>query len=227
MKEFQLSNEKIDKLHQLIEEVLLVNQQFNLTSVREPEAAWTKHVVDSLQGLKTNLFEGHKAVIDVGSGAGFPGLALAIARPELKLRVLDATRKKCDFMQATSDKFELNVKAMNERAEDAGQSVVWRERFDIGIARAVGGLSEVCELVLPFVKVGGHAILWRGEKGRDEARVSKGAVKILGGAFGENAFFPYYLPDHELKYHILVIEKIKRTPGPFPRRVGIPKQKPL
>jgi len=225
MNDFDLPPECVARLHALLDEVLRVNQQFNLTAVREPEAAWTKHVLDSLQGLRTGLFEGHKSVIDVGSGAGFPGLALAIARPELKLRVLDATRKKCDFMQSVSDQLELGVKAMNERAEDVGQSVVWRERFDIGIARAVGSLGEVCELVLPLVKVGGHAVLWRGSNAHDETKTAKGAIKTLGGTLQN--ILPYHLPNNELAYHLIVIEKVARTPKTFPRRVGLPKQKPL
>ncbi len=225
MNDFNLPPERIAQLHELIDEVLRVNQQFNLTSVREPEAAWTKHILDSLQGLRTPFFEGHQSVVDVGSGAGFPGLALAIARPELKLRVLDATRKKCDFMQSVSEQLKLNVKTINERAEEVGQNVVWRERFDVGIARAVGSLSEVCELVLPLVKLGGHAVLWRGEKAEAEAKTAKGAIKTLGGKLLE--IVPYNLPAHDLKYHLIVIEKTARTPKTFPRRVGIPKQKPL
>lgn len=225
MNDFDLPPERVARLHLLLDEVLRVNQQFNLTAVREPEAAWTKHVLDSLQGLKTGLFEGHQSVIDVGSGAGFPGLALAIARPELKLRVLDATRKKCDFMQSVSDQLELGVKAMNERAEEVGQNIVWRERFDMGIARAVGSLSEVCELVLPLVKVGGHAVLWRGSFAHDETKTAKGAIKTLGGNLQN--ILPYHLPDNKLTYHLIVIEKVARTPKTFPRRVGLPKQKPL
>ena len=225
MNDFDLPPEHIARLHLLLDEVLRVNQQFNLTAVREPEAAWTKHVLDSLQGLRTGLFEGHKSVIDVGAGAGFPGLALAIARPELKLRVLDSTRKKCDFMQSVSEQLELGVKTINERAEDVGQNVVWRERFDVGIARAVGSLSEVCELVLPLVKLGGHAVLWRGSFAHDETKNSKGAIKTLGGTLQN--ILPYHLPNHEVKYHLVVIEKTARTPKTFPRRVGLPKQKPL
>ena len=225
MNDFDLSPERVARLHQLLDEVLRVNQQFNLTAVREPEAAWNKHVLDSLQGLRTQLFEGHQSVIDVGSGAGFPGLALAIARPELKIRVLDATRKKCDFMQSASEQLQLNVKTINERAEDVGQNVVWRERFDVGTARAVGSLSEVCELVLPLVRVGGHAVLWRGSFAHEEAKTSNSAIKTLGGKLQN--ILPYHLPDNELTYHLIVIEKIARTPKTFPRRVGLPKQKPL
>ncbi len=226
MNDFNLPPERIARLHQLLDEVLRVNQQFNLTAVREPEAAWTKHVLDSLQGLKTSLFEEHKSVIDVGSGAGFPGLALAIARPELKIRLLDATRKKCDFMQSVAEQLGLNAKTINERAEDVGPNVVWRERFDIGIARAVGSLSEVCELVLPLVKVGGHAVLWRGSFAVEEARQSRNAIRKLGGK-PDVTTTPYRLPDSPMTYHLVVIEKTARTPKTYPRRVGIPKSKPL
>jgi 16S rRNA (guanine527-N7)-methyltransferase len=220
-----LSPETRKRLHELLDEVLRVNQQFNLTAVRDPQEAWHKHIIDSLQGLETSLFEGSKGVIDVGTGPGFPGLPLAMARPELKVTFLDSTRKKIDFIRATGEKFGLNIKVLNERAEEVGQNAVWRERYAIATARAVGSLSEVCELCLPLVKVGGHLVLWRGEKADEEVKTSRGAMHNLGGKF--QTLLPYHLPENERKYHIVVIEKTKHTPSIYPRRTGIPKQNPL
>jgi 16S rRNA (guanine527-N7)-methyltransferase len=223
----RLAPEIVVRLHSLIDEVLRVNQQFNLTAVRDPDDAWTKHILDSLQGLETGLFEGRKSVIDVGAGVGFPGLALAVARPDLRLTSLDSTRKKCDFIRSAGETFGLDLRVLNERAEDVGQNVVWRDRFDVGIARAVGALPEVCELTLPLVRTGGHAVLWRGEKADEEAKAAANAIRKLGGALHTAASRSYRLPGHELTYHLLVVEKIARTPRQFPRRIGLPKQKPL
>jgi 16S rRNA (guanine527-N7)-methyltransferase len=218
--------DRIPTLRALIDELLRVNQQFNLTAIRDADEAWIKHVVDSLQGLRSGLFEGRKTVIDVGSGPGFPSLVLAIARPELKITALDSTRKKCDYISATAKLFSLNAKSLCDRAEVAGQSVVWRERFDIATARAVGGLVEVCELALPMVKPGGHLVLWRGVAAHEETKAARGAIGKLGGC-RDVKITPYNLPGHELQYHLVVIPKVEKTPVLYPRRTGQPKQKPL
>lgn len=233
-----LPPERTERLHALLDEVLRVNRQFNLTAVRDPDEAWTKHILDSLRGLETGLFEGAKRVADVGAGAGFPGLALAVARPDLQVTLLDSTRKKCDFMAAAIEKFALNADVLCERAEIAGHNKQWREQFDVATARAVGSLGEVCELALPLVKVGGHLVLWRGAQAREELHQSQGALFKLGGVAagsvlsnsmeGEaGAVLPYALPGHNTSYHLVVIEKVKPTPPGYPRRVGLPKQRPL
>ncbi|HEX8236293.1 MAG TPA: 16S rRNA (guanine(527)-N(7))-methyltransferase RsmG [Abditibacteriaceae bacterium] len=216
-------------LRALIEEVLRVNQQFNLTAVRDPQEAWIKHILDSLQGLQSGCFEDERRVIDVGAGAGFPGLALAAARPNLQVTLMDSTRKKCDFMQATAQTLELNAQVLCDRAETVGHNARFREQFDVATARAVGSLSEVCELTLPLLKVHGHLVLWRGQNAWQELLEAKKAIARLGGQAStrEEALLPYSLPGHELTYHIVVINKIKATPVQFPRRVGLPKQQPL
>ena len=213
------------QLRALIDEVLRVNQQLNLTAIRDVDEAWIKHIIDSLQGLDTGLFEGVKSVIDVGSGAGFPGLALAMARPDLKMTLLESTRKKCDFLRDAIKLFDLKTKVLNERAEVAAQNKVWRERYAVATARAVGSISEVCELALPLVKVGGHAVLWRGQWAKEETGAARGVLKSLGGRL--QSVTPYKLSGHPLMFHIVVIEKIASTPAKFPRREGLPKHQPL
>jgi 16S rRNA (guanine527-N7)-methyltransferase len=221
--------ERQQLLRVLIEEVLRVNEQFNLTAVRDPQEAWIKHILDSLQGLHSGCFENELRVIDVGAGAGFPGLALATARPQLHVTLMDSTRKKCDFMQATAQKLNLNAHVLYDRAEEVGQNPQCREQFDVATARAVGSLGEVCELTLPLVKVRGHLVLWRGRNARQELQESKRAITKLGGQTStrEDAILPYSLPGHDMTYHIVVINKVKATPPQYPRRVGLPKQKPL
>lgn len=220
-----LTEEQVTRLRELIAEVLRVNQQFNLTSVRDADEAWIKHILDSLQGLGTGLFEGAPRVIDIGAGAGFPGLPLAIARPDLKLTSLEVTRKKADFIAATSVKFGLRAQVLNERAETVGQDKNYRGKFDVATVRAVGAVAEVCELALPLVHVGGHVVLWRGSRGPEELAAAQTAVRRLGGTSREVT--AYNLPGHDMQYHLITLAKTGPTPREFPRRVGVPKQQPL
>jgi 16S rRNA (guanine527-N7)-methyltransferase len=225
--------EHAERLQQLVDEVLEANARFNLTSARAADEAWIKHITDSLQGLATGLFNGEARVADIGSGGRFPALPLAIVRPDLRWTLIEATRKKCDFLQATAEKFHLNVEIVNQRAETVGHDRNLRARFDLATARAVGTLSEVCELCLPMLKIGGHAVLWRGQRAVEEVQESAAAIKKLGGTTKPagagmlGAYPPYELPGHELHYHIVVIEKVAPTPAQFPRRDGLPKQRPL
>ena len=214
-----------EKLRAYLDEVLRVNREFNLTAVRDPELAWSKHVLDSLQGAELSFFNGAQKVIDVGTGAGFPGVVLAIARPQLEVTLLDSTRKKCNFLEAAIKVHAPNAGVLCARAEEAAHDAALREKFDVAVARAVGSLSEVCELCLPFVKVGGHVLLWRGQNAAAEIQESRHALYTLGGA--ARVLLSYQLPDHETDYHLVLIEKRRGTPRLYPRRVGLPKQQPL
>lgn len=214
-----------ERLRALIEILLRENQKLNLTSVREPALAWTKHILDSLQALETGLFEGAKRVVDVGAGAGFPGLPLAIERPQLRLTALEATRKKCAFIESTMRELGIEGSILNARAETAGHDRLCRAQFDVAVCRAVGSLPEVAELCLPLVKVGGHVVLWRGESAQEEARAARQVLAKLGGRVQQVS--AYELPQHETRYHLTIIEKAKSTPGGFPRRDGLPKSQPL
>jgi 16S rRNA (guanine527-N7)-methyltransferase len=214
-----------NQLRAYLDEVLRANQQFNLTSVRDPETAWTKHILDSLEGANTPFFEGAKKVIDIGSGPGFPGVVLAIAHPQLEVTLLESINKKCRFLEAATREHAPNAGVLCARAEEAAHDKTLRETFDVGVARAVGSLSEVCELALPFVKVGGKLLLWRGQGAAQEIESSKGAIATLGGR--ARVLRRYRLPSHEIDYHLVVVKKNKSTPPRFPRRAGLPKQKPL
>jgi 16S rRNA (guanine527-N7)-methyltransferase len=218
-----------EKLRELVEFLLRENQKLNLTAVREPGAAWAKHILDSLQGLSTGLFDTPEgtnlSVIDVGAGAGFPGLPLAIERPQLRLTSLDATRKKCVFIESAMREMGIEGAVLNMRAEVAGQDRKLRAQFDASVCRAVGSLAEVAELCLPLVRVGGHVVLWRGENAPQEAKDARQVLGKLGGRVQDVR--AYTLPEHDTRYHLTIIEKAKSTPGGFPRRDGLPKSKPL
>ena len=213
-------------LRELITQMLDYNTRVNLTSIREPDAAWNKHVLDSLQGLTTRIFDGDLHVIDVGTGAGFPGLPLAIARPgELKLTFVDSVNKKCEFIRQMNQKFGLGARILNERAEVLGQNPKYRAQFDVATARAVGSLTEVAELTMPFVAPHGYAVLWRGKDAEAEAREFKWPLSRLGGVVQD--VIPYQLPDSEMTYHLTIIQKKSPTPKTFPRGIGVPKKEPL
>lgn len=212
-------------LRELVARLLDTNSRFNLTAVRDPDEAWTKHVLDSLQGHTTGLFEGEKSAIDVGAGAGFPGLPLALSRPNMKWSFLESTRKKCGFIEETSAHFGLKTRVLNARAEEIGQDERFRATFDVATARAVGSISEVAEYCLPLVKARGFVVLWRGKDAETEAKEKKWPLARLGGVVSE--IRPYRLPGHEMTFHLVVIEKKSPTPHEFPRRVGTPKSEPL
>jgi len=213
------------RCRELIDLLLETNRAFNLTAVREPEAAWTKHILDSLQALETGLFEETKSLIDIGAGAGFPGLPLALACPGLRLTSVEGTGKKCNFIREMLDHFGLPGESVNERAELLARNPKYRERFDVATARAVGNMSEVAEYCLPFVRVGGHVVLWRGRDAEREAQEVEEALDELGGFL--TSVTPYELPGWEGTYYLVVIEKTNATPRIYPRGVGVPKARPL
>jgi 16S rRNA (guanine527-N7)-methyltransferase len=220
-----LTTETETRLRDLVDQLLATNAQYNLTSIRDPEEAWNKHILDSLQALELEAFAEAQTAVDVGAGAGFPGLPLAIALPRVRFSFIEATRKKCAFIEAMSERFGLKANVINGRAEDIGHDKRYRKQFDIATARAVGSLMEVAEYCLPLVKVNGQVILWRGKDAEAEAHAAEVPLDLLGGSLADVR--PYELPGHELQYHLVVINKLDETPAAYPRRVGIPKSKPL
>lgn len=227
----KISHELQPRLRAYLDAVLEANRSFNLTAVRDPELAWSKHILDSFQLFRAieeeqlSLLGGSEKVIDIGTGAGFPGMVLAIARPALSVTLLDSTRKKTVFLTDAAREHAPNTKVLCARAEEAGHDPQLREQFDVAVARAVGSFSELCELCLPFVKVGGSVLLWRGQEAHEELRRSQKALRMLKAR--ARVLCAYRLSEHEMQYHLTLIEKLKSTPGTYPRRVGIPKQQPL
>ena len=220
-----MTSELEKSLRELVSRLLKTNAQFNLTGIKEPDDAWNKHILDSLQALESGLFEGDKMLVDVGSGAGFPALALGIARPQLRVFPLEATGKKCAFIRETMAHFSIKGEVLNARSEDVAHDAKYRNNFDLATARALGSFTEVCELCLPLVKDGGHLVLWRGEGAEEEARNSELVLEELGGQLRD--FVPYEIPGAAVPYHLVIVEKVTTTPRKYPRRSGLPKNKPL
>ena len=214
--------DRIEALSVYHDLLLSWNTKMDLTSVPDEEAA-RRHFRDSLLPLTLPAFfpEGLK-LIDVGTGAGFPGLALAIARPDFQVTLLEAQGKRCRFLQAVCDELELkNVTVAQERAEVLGQNSSHREAYDRAVARAVAPLNVLCEYLLPFVKAGGYALCWKGPAVLDEMTDGEAAAKKLGG----QAEAPVSLGEEG---HVLVpIRKIETTLPQYPRKNGIPAKRPL
>jgi len=214
-------------LHPFLNAVLEANRSVNLTAVRDKDEAWNKHIIDSLQGLQTGLFDNPARVIDIGTGAGFPGMPLALARPELQMTLLDSTAKKCAFLESYIKEQHLvdRIKVLLGRAEEWGHSHLHRAQYDVATTRAVGSFSEVCELTLPFVKTGGHVILWRGKDAPAETQQAAKVLLTLSARLVSCE--SYQLPGHEMDYYLVVLQKTKSLPGRYPRKNGLPKKQPL
>jgi len=203
------------------------NEKMDLTNVIDPEEAMDRHYADSLLPLtRRELFPENAGLIDVGTGAGFPGLPLAIARPDLRVTLLDAQQKRVNFLQAVIDTLRLpNVKAIHARAEDGARLPDLRERFDLAVARAVAAAPVLLEYLLPFVKCGGKALMWKGPGVRDELCQAANAARKLGCCLGEA--LPMALPGTDWEYLLIPCDKIEKTLRQFPRKAGTPTKKPL
>lgn len=199
---------------------------FNLTAVRDPDEMRRKHLVDSLACLPAAQLAPGEAVLDLGSGAGFPGLPLAVVRPDIGLTLLEASAKKVAFLQVAIARLEAaNVEAVHGRAEDVGRDARWRERFDCVVARAVAPLPVLAEYALPLCRVGGRVVGLKGARGDEELAQARQALERLGA--GPVARHAFALPGGGEARLILVIHKARPTPGAYPRRAGVPSQRPL
>lgn len=190
------------------------NEKINLTAITDPEGIVMKHFVDSLSVFSAvSIPQGAKS-IDVGTGAGFPGIPMLIARPDLEITLLDSTNKKLNVIRDILQKLELSCEVLHMRAEEAGQSKDYREKFDFATARAVSNLRDLSEYCLPFVKKGGTFISMKSARADEEIAEGKAAIKILGGSIKEKKTFE--LADAGERT-IILIEKISSTPGKYPR----------
>ena len=204
------------------------NQRINLTAIDEAEGIATRHFLDSLSVLGGVENDNEiTTVIDVGSGAGFPGIPLAILRPTWQLTLLEATRKKVDFLNLALRELALdNVQTVWGRAEEMAQQPAHREHYDLAVARAVASLPVLAEFCLPFVRVGGYWVAQKGPKADEELGQSANALGQLGGKLRkvETITIPGL---EEATRTLVVVDKVRVTPGTFPRRPGTPSKRPL
>ncbi len=215
-----------EKLETDLRLLLEWNGKMDLTAVEGEEELLDKHLVDSLTVLKTALIPEGASLIDVGTGAGFPGLILAMARPDCEVTLLDSQRKRLAFLEAVAEEAHVrNIHLVHARAEDGGRNPSLRERFDIAAARAVAPLAVLCEYLLPYVRVGGRALCWKGPALDTERDAGRRAAFLLGGKTEEEIRCP--IAGRDWDHRILPVLKTAPTPQKYPRRPGVPKSSPL
>lgn len=207
-------------------ELIAWNDRVNLTAITDPLAVEMRHFLDSLTVLKAGRLGAGTKVIDVGAGAGFPGLPLRIVCPTIQLALLEATGKKTAFLQHIIAELNLTgVKVVNARAEEAGQDPAHREEYDLVLARAVAHLPILVEYLLPLCKIGGRCVAMKGESAMAEINLAEHAIRLLGGRFVQVASIE--LPHVTETHYLILIDKVAATPPHYPRRPGIPSKKPL
>jgi 16S rRNA (guanine527-N7)-methyltransferase len=222
--QIELSSTAIDRLCLYYDLLIEWNEKMNLTALTEPRDVAVKHFVDSLLLLRYVQIENGASAIDVGTGAGFPGLVMKIARPDLRLTLLDSLQKRLVFLQEVCDRLGLeDVEIIHSRAEDGARTVL-RESFDLAAARAVASLNVLSEYCLPYVKVGGRFVAMKGSSAEQELNEAVSAIAQLGGKVGMMKQYTLIDPDDRV---IIVVDKIMPTPEKFPRKSKQIKNKPL
>lgn len=213
----------IPRLAAFAELVLERNQVMNLTAITEPRDVAALHLLDSLSLIKPAGLE-QGSVVDVGCGAGFPGVPLAIARPELTVTLLDSLGKRVEFLREACEALELkNTVCVHQRAEEFAETQ--REQFDTAVSRAVAALPMLCELCLPLVKPGGRMLAMKSANSEEEINSAKKAIGILGGKI--EWVKDYTVPTTDVTHRIVSIQKVAPTPGKYPRRFAQIKKQPL
>ena len=215
--------DKIPALEAFSAMMVEANKVMNLTGITEPKEVATLHLLDSLSLLPLADLKG-KTVVDVGTGAGFPGMPLAIAVPEMSITLLDSLNKRIEFLRRSCEELGLtNAQCVHGRAEEFAQA--HRESYDFAVSRAVAALPVLCELCLPLVKVGGSFLAMKSSHTEDEINQAKPAIAKLGGRIAKVA--DYTIPTTDIVHRVVVIEKISPTPKKFPRRFAQIKKAPL
>lgn len=223
----KISKVQLKLLSRYKELLLDWNNKINLTAIVEEKEFYYKHFIDSLLLLKIKELElSGKSIIDVGTGAGFPGLPLAIMQKGLFVTLSDSLNKRIEFLKEATKELELpNIYLLEGRAEDLGKNELYRENFDYSVARAVSKMSVLLEYTLPFVKVDGYFIAYKGPEYEEELKESKKALEILGGEIEK--VYNFKIDEFGMERNIIFIKKTKSTPEKYPRRAGVPAKKPL
>jgi 16S rRNA (guanine527-N7)-methyltransferase len=221
-----LDRDQIRTFESYLEFLLEWNQRINLTAITDRDEIWVKHFLDSLSCLKVIPSGRELRVIDVGTGAGFPGIPLKIAVPEIRLTLVESVGKKAEFCKLLAGHLQLQgVTILHARAEEVGCDPRYREQYDWAVARAVARLPVLAEYLLPLVKVGGRTLAQKGESGPEEAQAAAGALQLLGGKLEK--IVPVEYAGITEKRFLILMEKQTATPAKYPRRAGAPSKKPL
>lgn len=219
-----LSEMQIEQFYKYMNVLIEWNKVMNLTGITEPKEIITKHFIDSLTILK--YINENDTIIDVGTGAGFPGIPIKIAFPATKVVLLDSLNKRIDFLNEVIKKLNLKeIKTIHGRAEDCGRDKEYREKYDIAVARAVAPLNVLLEYLMPFVKTRGECLCMKGSSSKEELDKSEEAIRKLGGKVIETKEFS--ISNTDIKRKIIRIKKIKNISTVYPRKAGTPSKMPL
>ena len=224
--EIQLSNDSLEKFKTYKSLLKEWNEKINITAIKDDEEIDIKHFLDSLTVLKTGKFKGGERVIDIGTGGGFPGVPIKIVEDSLDVVLLDSLNKRLKFLDEVINELELkNIMTIHERAEELGNNIEYREKFDIAVSRAVASLNILAEYCLPFVKVNGYFIAMKGSDSNEELKDAEKAIKVLGGELERK--MDIRVPQSDIIHSLIVIKKIGNTPTKYPRQSGKIKKNPL
>lgn len=219
-----ISEDEIENFKIYMELLLEWNEKINLTAITDENDILLKHFVDSLT-IKKYISENEK-IIDIGTGAGFPGIPLAIMNKYNEITLMDSLNKRIVFLNDVIDKLKLNnVKAIHSRAEELARNKNHREKYDVAVSRAVANLSTLVEYMLPFVRIGGKCICMKGPNIEEELKNAKKAIKELGGEVIKIENFK--LPESDNERNIVIIKKIRETSSKYPRKSGTPSKEPI
>lgn len=220
----RFSMEQIEQFFEYMELLIEWNEKINLTAIIEPEEIILKHFIDSITILKE--IEKDSELVDVGTGAGFPGIPLSIMEPSLKITLVDSLNKRLIFLEEVINKLNLkNVELVHARAEEFGQNKQYREKFDTATSRAVANLSTLSEYLIPLVKINGKVLSMKASDAQEEINDAKKAIEILGGKIEKVEEFN--LPQSDIGRTIITIRKEKQTPSKYPRKPGTPSKEPI
>lgn len=221
-----LEEEQINQFYKYMNILIEWNKNINLTAITDPKEVILKHFIDSIYVLKNIEISSNSSIIDIGTGAGFPGIPLKIVRKDLNVTLLDSLNKRIMFLDNVINNLDLkDISAIHGRAEEMGKNKKYREMFDYAISRAVANLTVLSEYMIPFVKLGGKSICMKGGNIKEELENSQKALGILGGNLIHVEEFN--LLDTDIKRSLIIIEKCKITPIKYPRKPGTPVKEPL
>ncbi len=220
----QINNDKIEKFYQFMNLMLEWNEKINLTAITEPDEVILKHFIDSLTIEK--YVKDNTNLIDIGTGAGFPGIPISIIKDKCDITLMDSLNKRIKFLDDVVQNINVNnVQTVHARAEELAKNEKFREKYDYATSRAVASLNILLEYMLPFVKINGYCICMKGANIQEELQKSKNALNILGGVI-EN-IEKFELPNSDITRNIIVVKKVRSTPSKYPRKAGMPSKEPL
>ena len=219
-----LSEKQIKQFYDYMNILLEWNEKVNLTAITDEKEIILKHFIDCLV-VNKYIYDKEK-IADIGTGAGFPGIPIKIANPNIEITLIDSLNKRINFLNELVNEIDIkNIEIIHSRAEELSRNLNYREKFDVVVSRAVAPMNVLVEYTLPFIKKGGKLIAMKGSNAQDEINLAKKAIDVLGGKF--NLMDEIVLPNSDIKRNNIIIDKVKNTPEQYPRKAGKPSKNPL